>query len=453
MTVTPIRSKTWLDRTLSLVTDVRAGEGLSALLLALNVFTLLGFYYVLKTIRDSLILAEGGAKVASYSAAGQALLLVFLVPAYGKFASKVSRVRLISWVMLFFASHLLVFYSLGVSGVHVGIPFFLWAGIFNLMVIAQFWAFANDLFTEEKGKRLFPLIGVGASLGAWVGAQIAGRVFAGVGPYRLMLVAAAGLVASIVLTLWVDRRERERAVDREGEKKPPPPLGGKGGFQLVLQERYLLLIAMLVLVLNIVNTTGEFLLNTMIAEHATAQVAADGVARTEQEVTEARTAIIGTFKGQFFGWVNLLGFLFQLLLVPKLFKYIGVRGALFVLPCVAFVSYGMMATLPILSIVSLAKVLENSTDYSVQNTTRQALFLPTSREAKYKAKQAIDSFFWRAGDLLQAVVVFIGLRMALGVRGFALVNLVLVIVWIGIAIAIGKEYRLRTREGEQEAAA
>src|SRR6058998_854553 len=139
--------KSWLDRGLSLVTDVRAGEGASALLLAANVFCLLAFYSVLKVVRESLILSEGGAEVKSYAAAGQALLLLAIVPAYGAFASSVNRLWLVCGVTLFFASHLLLFYLAGIAGVHIGVAFFLWIGIFNLVVIAQFWAFANDLYS------------------------------------------------------------------------------------------------------------------------------------------------------------------------------------------------------------------------------------------------------------------------------------------------------------------
>src|ERR671918_245577 len=95
--------KGWLDRSLSLLSDVRAGEGAGALLLAMNVFALLAFYYILKTVRESLILSEAGAEVKSYAAAGQALLLLAFVPAYGALASRVNRVTLISGVSVFFA--------------------------------------------------------------------------------------------------------------------------------------------------------------------------------------------------------------------------------------------------------------------------------------------------------------------------------------------------------------
>jgi AAA family ATP:ADP antiporter len=92
------------------------------------------------------------------------------------------------------------------------------------------------------------------------------------------------------------------------------------------------------------------------------------------------------------------------------------------------------------------KIAENSTDYSVQNTVRNVLFLPTSRDQKYKAKQAIDSFFVRAGDVLSAGLVFLGTTaLGLSTSGFARVNLLLVTVWIFLALAVGREYARKSR--------
>jgi AAA family ATP:ADP antiporter len=139
--------------------------------------------------------------------------------------------------------------------------------------------------------------------------------------------------------------------------------------------------------------------------------------------------------------VNLLGLVLQMFVVSRIFKYIGVRGALFIMPLVSLASYSIISVVPLLAVVRVGKTLENSTDYSIQNTARQALFLPTSREAKYKAKQAIDSFFVRAGDMLQAVVVFASTAMAFGVRGIALLNLVFVGLWLVLVVAIVREHR------------
>src|SRR6185295_10765569 len=124
---------------------------------------------LLKTAREGFILSEGGAEVKSYSSAGQALMLLVLVPVYSAVASRVNRIHLIQWVTLFFAGNLCLFMLALGAGLHIGIVYFLWVGIFNVMVIAQFWAFATDLYTTEQGKRLFPMIGIGSSLGAWVG--------------------------------------------------------------------------------------------------------------------------------------------------------------------------------------------------------------------------------------------------------------------------------------------
>lgn len=440
-----LTQKSWLDRSLSLFTEVRAGEGGTALLLAANLFTLFALYYVLKPVREALILSQSGAVVKSYAAAGQALLLLGLVPAYGAIASRLGRIPLIGVVTMFFASNLIIFYLFGVAGIRVGIAFYLWLGIFNLMVPSQLWAFANDLYTKERGARLFPIIGIGTSLGAWIGAEIAANVFGRLGPYRLMLVAAGGLVVCLLLTLWTNRREARLAKDIDSERaqaEAEQPLGKAGGFQLVLAQRYLLYIALLIMILNIVNTLGEFLLGSLVEVEARRAVADADVG-----------AWIGSFYGNFYANVNLLGLLFQTFLVSRVYKYIGVRGALFILPLVALASYTSLAFFPILSLVRFTKTLENATDYSIQTTTRHALFLPTSREAKYKAKQAIDSFFWRAGDLLQAVVVFIGVRMALGIRGYAMVNLVLVAMWLWLAVAIAREHRKLVPTGATEKAA
>jgi AAA family ATP:ADP antiporter len=123
---------------------------------------------------------------------------------------------------------------------------------------------------------------------------------------------------------------------------------------------------------------------------------------------------------------------------------VGVRGALFILPVIAATGYSAIALIPTFFAVQWTKIFENGTDYSIQNTTKQALFLPTSREAKYKAKQAIDSFFVRFGDMLQAGVVFVGVQLALTVRGFALVNVVLVGVWLLIVLGIRREHKKLT---------
>jgi AAA family ATP:ADP antiporter len=115
-------------------------------------------------------------------------------------------------------------------------------------------------------------------------------------------------------------------------------------------------------------------------------------------------------------------------------------------------SYSFLLWLPVLPVIRWLKILENGADYSVQNTTMHALFLPTSREAKYKAKAAIDTFFKRAGDVLEAGVVKAGSAFELGIKGFAIVNLVLTLVWVAVAYGIARAHRRRAEEPPRKTA-
>ena len=196
-----------LDRFLRVFADVRAGEGVTALLLSLNVFVLLTCYSVLKPVREALILGEGSAEIKSYTAAAQVLVLALIVPLYGRLADRVPRRRLINIVTAIFAACLVGFYGLSQIGVPLGIIFYVWLGIFSVMLVAQFWAFANDIYSRDEGQRLFPVVAFGASLGAVLGAGIASLFIVRIGVYELMLVGAVFLVAQVQVTNYVDRRE------------------------------------------------------------------------------------------------------------------------------------------------------------------------------------------------------------------------------------------------------
>ncbi len=145
-----------------------------------------------------------------------------------------------------------------------------------------------------------------------------------------------------------------------------------------------------------------------------------------------RERFVGDTYSRLFSTVNLLGFLLQMFVVSRVFKVLGVAKALFIHPIVALIGYVMMLRAPSVQLMGILKVADNSIDYSLGNTTKQALWLPTSREAKYKAKQAVDSFFVRIGDVIQAGIVFAGERLLLTVPAFAAVNLVLVGGWIAV---------------------
>ena len=433
------------ERLLGVVTRVRPGEGRSAFLFFVHGFLLLSSYQIVKALREALMLTKFSAEVRAYAVAMTALALIVIVPLYGYLRRHVDGERLLRVVTTFFVVTLPLFAGLVWAGAPIEFVFFMWVSIYGLMVVSQMWAFAADTFNIKSGQRLFPVIMIGANLGALVGAKFAQFAAATLSVAGLMIFATGTLAATLLLA-GPERAsvpDGSRAVSAEHGKPVPRLLGGIG---LVLRDRYLLLIALLAIVLNWINSTGEFILADFFKEDAERRVAADPTL----DVGSLITAYYGNF--QF--WVTVGSLTIQLLLVARIYRAIGIRGALLVHPGFVALGYGLIALLPLLggfipvfTLIFVVKVVENSLDYSLMNTTRHALFLPVDRDSKYDGKTAIDTFFWRFGDVIQAGAIYAGTRL-LGWQAteFALLSFVLALGWIGLAVAIGRGFTAKAQE-------
>jgi AAA family ATP:ADP antiporter len=441
---------------LRLFTVVYPGEALTAFLLSFNIFLFLTSYYILKPIRKALILTGQTAEIETYLYAAMAILLIFVVKAFSSLSSKVSRQLLITWVTLFFISNLVLFYVLYLLGTPVavmGVIFFIWVGIFNNMIVAQFWGFTNDIYTQEAGKRLFPLVMLGQNIGAIAGGAITFFLVESLGLYQMMLVAGAFLGICILLTFIIHKREIKRTENKkevnqvikkeESQKIEDKPLEKGGGFQLVFKSRYLLYIAFLILLLNVVNTTGEYIRSDVFDRKAEAAIQSGEI----QKEDEAQ--YLAKLESGFLSIVNISTLLIQLLLVSRILKWFGVRWALLFLPFIALGGYFLIALGASFIVVYWAKAMENSTDYSLMNTLRGALYLITSREEKYKAKAAIDTFFVRAGDVFVGIIVFLGTTyLAFNTERFATLNVFIALIWIILCFLIIREHKKLSEKGE-----
>lgn len=396
---------------------------------------------------------SGGAEVKSYAAAGHVLLLLLIIPIYDSIAARVNRIKLINYVNLFFISNLILFYVVAQFYVAIGVVFFLWVGIANLLLFAQFWSFANDLYTPDQGQRLFAMVAFGGSLGAISGPLLAAWLFVPLGPYTLMLVAAGLLAISLIIANIIHARENTLRCARTKSQAAEEPVNNETGFGLIFRHRYLLSIALLMIIFNLVNTTGEFILSRTVTEGAQNAIAEEErqlAAMNKEKLTALEREklahdFVAKFYGTFFFWVGFSEALIQLFLVSRIFKHVGVSGALFFAPVVAFGNYFVIAFVPIPGYIRFAKIVENTINYSLQNTARHALFLPTSREAKYRAKAATDTLFVRIGDILSAAIVFGGSYLLFKTQTFAMINTILVISWLALVTLIGRHYKDLTR--------
>lgn len=436
----------WLARALRPITEVHPGEAVTALLLTANVFFLLSAYYVLKPLREDLILAmASGAEYKSYMSGAIALALFVLVPAYGLLVDRLPRIKLVIGVSLAFAAQLLLFYAaIAVPALraNLGLVFYAWVGVFNVMVIAQFWGYANDLYDKEQGDRLFPMVAIGASVGAAVGSKGAKLLINGLGEQTMLLVAA-GLLALCSALFWLVER-REAGLNKQADKQADKPAEAdaahskdrRGGFGLVLSHRYLLLIALFSLIYNWVNSNGEYMLSKLIKADVESLIAHGQLAAAE------KGHAIGAAYADFFFYVNVAGVVLQTFVVSRLVKWFKLPAAFLFLPVLALGNAFVFAFVPIVGLAKAGKTAENATDYSLNNTLRQLLWLVTSPDMKYKAKQVVDTFCVRIGDVCSALSVYLAVDvLKFSVPRFAWVSIVLAGLWLVLAIAIGRLYR------------
>ena len=450
------------ERVLRLFTDVRAGEGPTALLMFANVFLILCAYYFIKPLREGWIAVSGiealtKMEVKAYSSFAQSVLLLGVIAGYARLVDRFDRRTVITRATLFCMSNMVVFWALqpdfffrNLPG--TGIVFYLWVGIFGVFVVAQFWAFAADLYTEEQGRRLIPLVAIGATAGAAAGSWITESLIAGpwVPTEQLLLIALVPLAASIALTHLADGRTPRTAEAIANAAVPPGPSIGaqRGALRMIVRHRYLLAVAGVTLLLNWVNTNGENLLFRVVQQALEDEARAGGVTEAAAILRFTRDGTTA-FYGNFFFWVNTVALLLQALVASRLLKYGGFGPVLLMLPVVALTSYTAMALLPILAIVKVMKIAENATDYSINNTARSVLWLPLPAAVKYKGKPAVDTLFARLGDGLAALTVLVGVQfLALQTATFFAFNVVLVLVWLVLGVVVVRHYgRLRARSG------
>jgi AAA family ATP:ADP antiporter len=411
----PMHALSRTERLLRLFTEVKPGEGGTALMMFANVFLILLAYYFIKPLREGWIAVsdiEGLTKmeVKAYSSFAQSILLLFVVGWYARLADRWDRVTLFTRATLFCISNMVIFWFLQPHFFFdqlplSGIVYYLWVGMFGVFVVAQFWTFCADVYTDERGKRMLPFIAIGATSGAAFGSWIVDKLVSSgsVPTEALLLIATLPLFASIALIRKVDQREDHhgRTANEPVPDKDASEASIWSGARLVLVSKFLLLAALVTLFTNWVNTNGENLLFRVIQESLAAQAGAEGITNESALQEFVRDGTTG-FYGNFYFWVNSVALLLQAFVASRLLKYGGFAAILLILPVIALFSYTLMALLPVLAVVKMMKIAENATDYSLNNTSRHVLWLPVSSAMKFRGKPAIDTLYVRLGDGLAA---------------------------------------------------
>ena len=453
-----------LERVLGVFASVRAREGVTSLLLLSNIFLILMAYYFIKPVREgwlsvSVISDWSKLEIKSYSAFGQSMLLLVILPVYAWLAAILPRRKLITLTAGVCAILLVLFWLLQPGLLtqqarFAGIAFYMFVGIFGVTLVAQFWSFASDLYGQEKGRRLFPLVAIGASAGGVFGSWIGERAveLQWLNAFDLILLALIPLGLAVALARFIDQRGTLDHSSGEAEIRRVQPAApeGQGAFKTIYESQYLTIAAGMILLFNWVVSSGDNILFGLVQQALEIELAAGD----PQAVARAMNIATTAFYSELYFWVNLMGLLLQAFVVSRLVRLGGFGLLLIATPLVSLAAYLSMAIAPVIGIIKVMKVAENSSNYSINNTARHMLWLPTTKSMMYQAKATIDTLFVRIGDGLAALTVLLGTRLwSFSLTDFLFVNIVLSLLWIVLSACLIREYNQRSRTMAQAQAA
>lgn len=411
---------------------VRPGEVVAVTWSFFYFFSLLAAYYVLRSVREAMAIVSGVENIP-WLYTGTFTVMLLATPVFGWIVSRYPRRTFLPWVYYFFIANVLLFFAAfsrleeqQQSIVWIARAFYVWLSVFNLFVVAVFWSFMVDIWSREQSRRLFGLISAGGSTGALLGPLFTSVVVVPIGFENLLLVSASLLVIAVWCIHRLRRWSLEQGSDDGGEARVPSgPLGGSAlaGIRLVLTTPYLAAIACAMICANFLGAAMYIYLAEQVSLH---------FPDTDQQ-TRAFAMIDAAS--------NALSFIGQLLIVKLAVQRFGVGLTLAVLPLISIAGFALLAINPAFAVMAAFQVVRRGLAYGLTRPATDMLYAAVSREAKYKAKNFIDTAVWRGGDLISVWTV--RLLSGIGLSGVSLICIPVAAVWSGLALWIGREYRRR----------
>jgi ATP:ADP antiporter, AAA family len=414
------------SRMLRRIAGVEHHEIKVALTAFIYFFLLMTSYFILRPLRDTMGTIYGVAHLQELFT-GTFLLSLVVAPIFAGLASRIRLANFLPWVYGFIAITLVVFYFLFRAVTHdrwIAAAFYVWVSTFNLLTISVFWSLMADIFSSDQAKRLFGFIAAGGTVGTICAPVFTILFVRALGTNNLLLISAAGFAATGFLVRLMEREKRRLvAVDEDAQKTSlDHRLGGNpfDGFILLFKSRYLLMIALFLLLMTWISTVIYFQLGDLISK--------DFVSR------EARTQAYASIDLA----TNSIAVLIQLFGTGRFIRRFGVTAGLLLNPVIMIAAFLAVIFSPVLIVLASIQVVRRFAEYAIAKPSRDMLFTAVDQQAKYKAKNVIDTVVYRFGDLtsswLSAAV------LPYGVVGLAVFGVVISAVWFPIAYMLGRRF-------------
>jgi ATP/ADP translocase/HEAT repeat protein len=389
--------------------DIRQKEWKVAGLMFLLHFLMMTALYLLKPARDSLFLSGIGSRQLPFVYLLLAAVSIPVSVFISKITQKYSPKPVLQYTLIFFIVNIGILRLLfNFDAAWLYYVFYILIGIFSILLISQFWLFANTLFRVAQSKRLFAFLNLGSILGAIAGSG-ASIFWGSTLSLRTENLLLASIIPLSISWLIIHFIKLDHATQRQ--KPAQSAYSSRDLFKTVRSSRYQLLLA---------GTIGLAVLVSTLVDYQFKTIAAGAY---------PDTVALTSFMGRFYAGITMASLLIQVFLSTSIIKRLGLKGAVLTRPAGMTVGTLLFLIAPVLASLIFLQGFDRATRYSIDKTGRELLFLPVGQQVKEKTKVFIDLFanrFFRgvAGLLLLFMVFYLDFSvqqisyMVLGVIGF-----------------------------------
>ncbi|MEE4244012.1 MAG: Npt1/Npt2 family nucleotide transporter [Kangiellaceae bacterium] len=404
-------------------------------------FLLLTAYYILRPIRETMGISRSATDLPSIFL-GTMITLLAISPLIGALVSKFHRTKFIPIFYHFVSACLIVFFALLITVnkshlFYVGIGFYVWLSVINMLLISLFWGFMADGIGFSRSKKLFPSLAIGGTIGAIFGSSIAQIFIDILGQNYLLLVPILFLQAAVVIMKKLDglfykyqsseqsSKPHANTPSQATDESPGNQPSTKwqqwiSGIRYTMSSPYLLAIAGYIFFYGLTSTFLYFQQGILVAEAAS--------------TNSDRTKIFANIDF----WANTLTLLLQLFISRQFLKRFSLSTILIGLPLFTMGGFAALAAAPTLAVLVVFQSLRRSLNYGLFKPAREILFTLIPSEQKYKAKSFVDSFIYRGGDAVGALSQKALNSFSFGIGAVSLIVIPVAGAWSLLALFLGR---------------
>lgn len=401
----------------------------------------IGVYWLFRPLKDSVFLTTVGRDYQPWAKILSILVTIGTVMIYSRLVDKYPRHKLLYGYSIFYALCSLVFAfciidpQIGIANStqdphrYLGWFFYLFVESFGSTMVALFWSFVADTTTPESARRGYSLIVFGAQLGGVIVPVIGKLLIQTSSSGSAILLCVLGICCiPLVVYYFMHTVPRTQLKGFDGskdalEKGKKPTTGFLDGLYLVATRPYVLGIFTVVAFYEVTIIMIDFQFKWLAAAAYT------GDALTNFFTTYAIA-------------INVIAVLSVMLGSKGIMRRLGLAHTLLLLPLVVGAAAIIVNTNPVLWVAFSVMVMCKSINYSLNQPAKEQLYIPTSKDTKYKAKAWIDMFGIRFSKGTASAINT--LRPLLGVATFTIMSVglsaVLILVWFFAAMFLGKEH-------------